>query len=107
MKIHSFYPPFLLYFRKRGCVIFYSAFGITPGTRVLDVSGTWFNWSLCPLQPNLAILNLYLSQGDVDKVDKAYKWVIADGRWLPFKDKAFDIVYSNAVIEYLGDWASQ
>jgi hypothetical protein len=33
--------------------------------------------------------------------------VQADGRFLPFKSKSIDWVFSNAVIEHVGDWARQ
>jgi methyltransferase family protein len=33
--------------------------------------------------------------------------VLADGRELPFADKEFDVGFSNAVVEHLGDRASQ
>jgi SAM-dependent methyltransferase len=78
-------------------------FKLINGTRILDLGGDLFNWSLIPIAPSLTITNLIPPKSPVDGVI----WVIADGRNLPFKNAAFDIVYSNSVIEHLGDLAGQ
>jgi hypothetical protein len=39
--------------------------------------------------------------------DSRARWVVGDGRYLPFKNGIFDIVYSNSVIEHLGSLESQ
>ena len=97
MNVHDLYRVIFKYFRPKRMRQFWHEFGLTIQTRVLDVGGTWYNWSLLPDQPQLTILNLTLP---LEKHDRAV-WLIADARHLPFKDGAFDVVYSNSVIEHL------
>jgi SAM-dependent methyltransferase len=77
---------------------FVQDFGITAQTRVLDIGGTPYNWSLVPVQPRLTILNLPQAREPADGAD----WVAGDGCALPFRDGSFDVVFSNSVIEHLG-----
>jgi len=103
MNIHRLYRPFMRYFRTKRMQLFCRLFGLTEETRVLDVGGDFFNWSLVSTAPSLTIVNLYSPR----KREHNIAWIIADGRYLPFKDGAFDIAYSNSVIEHLGDFTSQ
>lgn len=102
MNIHTLYHPFLKYFRTKRMRQFCKHFSLSTQTRVLDVGGYEFNWSLVPARPQLTILNLSLPG-----VKGNATWLIADGRHLPFKNGAFDIVYGNSVIEHLGNLESQ
>jgi hypothetical protein len=102
MNMHQLYTFFLRYFRTRRMRQFAEAFKLRPETRVLDVGGTPYNWSLLPFQPRLTILNI-TAPPDRSGAD----YLVADGRQLPFRDGEFDIVYNNSVIEHLGDYASQ
>lgn len=52
-------------------------------------------------------LPFVVASGIVDQVHDWKHYVIADGRCLPFGDGAFDLVYSNAVIEHVGDATDQ
>jgi len=78
--------------------------GITAETRVLDIGGTPDYWDLPPARPRLVLLNAPRAK---DELSGAADWVAGDGRALPFRDGAFDMVFSNSVIEHVGDAESQ
>ena len=77
---------------------------ITGETRVLDIGGTPDNWELIDTVPRLVLLNMPRAQADLAGTTQ---WVAGDGRALPFRDAAFDVVFSNSVIEHVGEPASQ
>jgi hypothetical protein len=83
---------------------FAAALEITPETRVLDIGGTPECWDLLPLRPRLTLLNTPRAKNELAG---AMEWVAGDGRALPFRDGAFDVVFSNSVIEHVGDRESQ
>jgi SAM-dependent methyltransferase len=73
---------------------------ITPATRILDVGGTMSNWELLTVRPQVTIVNLPRA---MEPGEAGLPWVFADGRRLPFRDASFDVVFSNSVIEHVGD----
>ena len=91
-------------FRAKRMREFSRDFGVTGETRVLDIGGTPYNWNLLAVRPRLTILNVpRASEAVLEGVD----WVAGDGCALPFGDDAFDVVFSNSVIEHLGSTARQ
>jgi hypothetical protein len=90
-------------FRKRRMRFFYRYFRVEQQTTVLDIGGREFNWTLMPFTPRVTILNLSTQGTRSGK----FEWVIGDARRLSFPDNAFEIVYSNSVIEHLGTFDDQ
>jgi SAM-dependent methyltransferase len=78
--------------------------GITAETSILDVGGTPETWLLLDVRPRVTLLNTPRTR---EELAAAPAWVAGDGRALPFRDAAFDIVFSNSVIEHVGDADSQ
>jgi hypothetical protein len=77
---------------------------ISSETRILDIGGTPDCWQLLPVRPRVVLLNTPRAKEDLGGAEG---WVAGDGRALPFRDGAFDLVFSNSVIEHVGDRASQ
>src|SRR4051812_45607058 len=83
---------------------FARAFAVTGATRILDVGGAPETWEMLTERPRVTLLNTPRTR---EEMSRAAAWVAGDGRALPFPDGAFDIVFSNSVIEHVGDAASQ
>ncbi len=87
------------YFRSRRMARFESTFAINNDTTVLDVGGSAPIWQFATVRPKLTFFNLPPA---VDKSISDADLVGGDGRCLPFRDNAFDIVFSNSTIEHVG-----
>lgn len=79
---------------------FSATFTLKGSTRIIDVGGTPFNWNLIPERPSVTLVNLAPPPPD-QAIAPNHTFVSADGRELPFPDMAFDIAFSNSVIEHL------
>jgi len=90
-------------FRTRRMRAFVEKFGITAETRVLDVGGTPSIWRLLPVSPRVTFLNMPHGVGDCADLPL----VFASGCALPFADQSFDVVFSNSVIEHVGERREQ
>jgi Methyltransferase domain len=87
------------HFRTRRLRLFERTFNISERTRILDVGGSPEIWSFSRGRPQLTILNM---PSALSAHREHADLVGADGRMLPFADGAFDIVFSNSVIEHVG-----
>ena len=87
-------------FRRRRMQQFAALFGVSGTTRILDVGGTPMNWRLVDARPRITLANM---PGACEPhLAPEFDWLFADGCRLPFRDGAFDIVFSNSVIEHVG-----
>jgi SAM-dependent methyltransferase len=100
----SWFAALSSYFRRRRMERFMRELAIGPATTVLDIGGTPECWDLLPVRPRVTLLNTPRAKDDLGG---AASWVAGDGRALPFRDGSFDVVFSNSVIEHVGDSDSQ
>ena len=92
-------------YRTRRMRVFAEMFAAGADTRILDVGGTMSNWQLLEgACPRVTLLNMPRAGA---ARDGAADWVFADGCALPFADRSFDIVFSNSVIEHVGNAEAQ
>lgn len=91
----------MMYFRSRRHKWLAQEFGNCR--TVIDVGGRESMWRTVELSPRVTLVNTEAAEqsgGDFD-------YVHGDGRNLPFFDAAFDLAFSNSVIEHLGTLADQ
>ena len=101
MDIHSVYRPFLRYFRKRRMNRFLATVHPSLETKVLDIGGTEEFWNMTPFLPQVTLVNID------QKPRKRLPKITASACELPVVDGAYDVVFSNSMIEHLGTWERQ
>jgi hypothetical protein len=101
MNIHKLYAPFSRFFRGKRMRHFLALFSVTSQTRVLDVGGHFGTWA--SMAVDVTLINLSPERlGNTD-----CRCVVGDAREMPFEANAFEVVFSNSVIEHLGTWEEQ
>ena len=93
------------YFRAKRMRKFLAIFSVSPATTIVDVGGYPAFWYEVAGSPRITIINNYMPQ--LRSSLGQYQRVVADGRCLPFKERAFDIAFSNSVIEHLSTYENQ
>jgi hypothetical protein len=96
-----------IHFRRRRMRHFFNLFVPSPEVRVLDIGGTPQTWT-CESQGHapfsVTMINI---RCDKEFESSRFHFMLGDATQLPFGDNAFDIVFSNSVIEHVGSWERQ
>jgi hypothetical protein len=93
------------YFRAKRMRKFLAIFSVSAETTIVDVGGYPAFWYDFPRSARITVVNNY--RPSLRSNLGGYDAVIADGRDLPFTEQAFDIAFSNSVIEHLATYDNQ
>lgn len=114
MNIHALYARISPLFRRRRMRRFLAAIAPRSGERLLDIGGTALFWRETRLPLHLTLLNLASTATEFSEAaqgsesgEGSLTFVAGDACALPMADGAFDIVFSNSVIEHVGTWERQ
>ena len=102
---HRIYDVIFRFTRGRRMTHFEQRMRLTGDEVILDVGGDTTNWFLTRTAPKLVLFNLNIPIDAKD--DDRFTWREGDATALPYEDREFELVFSNSVIEHLGDLAAQ
>ena len=102
-RIYDFFFPF---FRTKRMKNFVKVFQPREETEILDVGGTPYNWTIIDIKSKITLLNVSIPVEYNSLLDN-FIFIKGDGTNMKYKDKEFDICFSNSVIEHLGTFKKQ
>src|SRR5438270_4671199 len=100
MEPIDFQMPVRKFFRKRRFKNFVSQY--QDCKTILDVDGEHYTWPIIGRTDGITILNIRLP-----KATDGFLYVQGSGCELPFRDKSFDLAFSNSAIEHVGSEENQ
>jgi methyltransferase family protein len=90
-------------FRRRRFRWFAAQLGARPGDRILDVGGASATWAGSPFERSVTLLNV-----KDQPAPPGVTCIVGDGCDMSgLRDGSFDVVFSNSVIEHVGDASRQ
>lgn len=96
----QFQMPLRKFFRRRRFRNFVSDY--QNCTTILDVGGEHYTWPIIGRAEGITILNIR-----APKQTDGFVYVQGSGCELPFRDKSFDLAFSNSAIEHVGSEENQ
>jgi hypothetical protein len=107
VSFNSLCDNVFILFRRRRMGRFFALLTPSQDIRLLDIGGTpqtWISESIDSPQFSVTLINIR-SNGKIE--DDRFHSMEGDATELPFADNAFDIAFSNSVIEHVGTWERQ
>lgn len=93
-------------FRRRRMIKFLELLKPREGEPMLDVGGNPELWQEVGYEGPIVFLNIVPPDNRVS-LPPGCTYIQGDGRSLPFGSGEFSVVFSNSVIEHVGDWEDQ
>jgi len=109
MDIHKIYAHIFKIWRAKRAIKFEQLIGPQSNEVVLDVGGFPRTWTIRPqLTKRIDCMNIHPVDWDETLLpDYRITTSVGDGCQLEHPDGAYDILFSNSVIEHVGDWEHQ
>jgi ubiquinone/menaquinone biosynthesis C-methylase UbiE len=107
MSYRDIAAPITRRFRERRLRRLSQAFPPELCRTVLDVGGSPSIWEMIDYPSDITIINLdpVMLGGAVGNGRRRYTAVVGDARSLAYPDVSFDLVFSNSVIEHVGNYS--
>lgn len=112
LKLYQHYlGPYQVRARKLRSEWFKTAIGLKPHMKIMDLGGTPQMWGFIDIPLDITLLNLVhspTSQAEADSIPRhKFTFVSGDACNLDLPSNSFDVVFSNSVIEHVGDEAKR
>ena len=108
MNMHNVYTLIFKIWRKKRMMQFVSIIKPEHDDVLLDVGGSAGTWTTEPQRvERIDCLNIRPIDWNNSNPEYRIHPLTGDGCQLPFPDKSYDILFSNSVIEHVGDWEKQ
>lgn len=104
--LHQIWRLIFKTFRQKRFATFLDRIRPLPNERILDIGGymaTWEEQKSCALEIHL--VNIH--EVEQSATPGPFRFAVADGCALPYSNASFDVIFSNSVIEHVGDWERQ